>query len=87
MNMFSPLMVTSQSNLFRLRYSFLIISSAHGILLQMPWHRLVYGLHKHGQVLFEQSGVYDMQYSTTFGIGLGVTGEIAANEDWKPGLI
>jgi len=28
-----------------------------------------------------------MQYSTTFGIGLSVTGGIAANEDWKPGLI
>jgi len=47
----------------------------------MPWHRLVYGLHKHGQVLFKQSGVYDMQYSITFGIGLGAAGGIAANED------
>jgi len=27
-----------------------------------------------------------MQYSTTFGIELGATGGIAANEDWKPGL-
>jgi len=27
-----------------------------------------------------------MQYSTIFGIELGATGGIAANEDWKPGL-
>jgi len=52
----------------------------------MLWHRLAYGLHEHGQVLFEQSEVYDVWYSTTFGIELGAAGGIAANEDWKPGL-
>jgi len=46
----------------------------------MPWHRLAYSLHKHGQVLFEQSEVYNMWYSITFGIELGAAREIAANE-------